>query len=143
MGIQGSVRMMCMWAVLAPASAGITRSLAVTAALRWKVFEQDRVVVGQRQRLDRAQLLGHHLAVGHGLEHLEIFGPVDDVDVGIAARRQGPDLKVLVEGLGGVEGHHLDRRHEVDALLQGQAHQVVHVALVGQHHGRGVVGAPG
>ena len=47
---------------------------------------------------------------------------------------------VHLEALGAVDGHHLDRRDGVDALLQCPAHDVVQMAFLDQSLRVGVVG---
>ena len=65
----------------------------------------------------------------------------DDKEIGEPAGGDRTDLALQSEMLGGVEGGHLDRRHGLQPLRDGVAHDAVHVAFMDQRTGMAVVGA--
>ncbi len=65
----------------------------------------------------------------------------DDEEVGQPPRRDRAQFALQPEMLGRVERRHLDRRHRLQPLRNGVAHDAVHVAVLDQGAGMAVVGA--
>ncbi len=100
---------------------------------------RDRGALRDHEGIGQLPALGDGLAPGYGPQHPKVLRAAHDVDVGVAAGREGADLPLHVEGAGGVEGDYLDGRHEAHALGERDPSEVVQVPVVDQGDGAGVV----
>src|SRR3712207_1840554 len=95
-----------------------------------------------------ARQLGHHVApLGHDLtgrdgERDVHVGqvPLEEDDVGAAARGDAADVAPHPEPFGGVQGRHLEGGYGVNALVYGVAHHEVHVPLLHKGLGAAIIG---
>ena len=98
--------------------------------------------VGYLRQMDaQLALFCHHLAFGNHHFSMEVGQAVHQQDVSPAAGGDHAQVAAEAKMLGGVDGCHLERRHRRQALRNGVTQNAIHVAVLRQCRGVGIVGA--
>lgn len=82
---------------------------------------------------------GDGFAVDDGANDVEMFKILQQDDVGAFSRSDGAEILIHAVALGGVDGGHADGGDRIDAVFDGDAQDVVHVAVADEGVWMGVV----
>lgn len=91
------------------------------------------------ERVGHFSVDGDGFAVDDGANDVEMFEILQQDDVGAFPRSDGAEILIHAVALGGVDGGHADGGDWIDAVFDGDAQDVIHVAVADEGVWMGVV----
>ena len=91
------------------------------------------------ERAGHFSVCGDGFAVDDGADDVEMFEILQQDDVGAFPRSDGAEILIHAVAVGGVDGGHADGGDRIDAVFDGDAQDVIHVAVADEGVWMGVV----